>query len=85
MPRSVGMKIQNDEQSDTRETGAIVDAEEAAENAGLVHVSDNASGITRENIKGKFRYRDVKGNLIMDEKTLKRIASLTIPSAYTNV
>ena len=85
MGRSAGMKIQGDKQSDNSEDGAIVDAQEAAESAGLVYVTDHSSGISRENFKGNFRYLDVKGHLVSDEKTLQRIASLAIPPAYTNV
>lgn len=69
----------------TDEAGTIVDAQEAAENAGLVYVTDERPGISRETYRGKFRYRDAKGNLIKDQKTLARIGLLAIPPAYSDV
>jgi DNA topoisomerase I len=82
---SAVMKTQEDGPADTGEAGTIVDAQEAAENAGLVYVTDDSPGIVRQPYRGKFRYRDARGNVVTDEKTLKRIASLVIPPAYTDV
>ncbi|WP_254657097.1 hypothetical protein [Sphingobium fuliginis] len=82
---SAVMKTQEDGPADTGEAGTIVDAQEAAENAGLVYVTDDSPGIVRQPYRGKFRYRDARGNVVTDEKTLKRIASLAIPPAYTDV
>ena len=79
------MKMIGESRSDLTETGTVVDAQEAAEDAGLVYVTDNGPGISRERFRGKFRYHNAKGDLVKDEKTLKRIASLAIPPAYTNV
>ncbi len=79
------MKTQEDGPADTGEAGTIVDAQEAAENAGLVYVTDDSPGIVRQPYRGKFRYRDARGNVVTDKKTLKRIASLAIPPAYTDV
>lgn len=82
---SAVMKTQEDGPADTGEAGTIVDAKEAAENAGLVYVTDDGPGIVRQPYRGKFRYRDARGNVVTDEKTVKRIASLAIPPAYTDV
>jgi DNA topoisomerase I len=79
------MTIEEDQLADIGETGTIVDAREAAENAGLIYVTDTGPGIARQPYRGKFRYRDAKGAVISDERTLKRIASLAIPPAYTDV
>lgn len=78
------MRIHRERRSNA-EAGTIVDAQEAAENAGLVYVTDTNPAITRERFRGRFRYRDAKGELVKDTRTLKRIASLAVPPAYTNV
>ncbi|HEY9509267.1 MAG TPA: DNA topoisomerase IB, partial [Verrucomicrobiae bacterium] len=57
----------------------------SAEIVGLKYVSDHAPGITRERIGKAFRYRDSSGKLIRDEATLRRIQSLVIPPAWTEV
>ncbi|RZI76960.1 MAG: DNA topoisomerase IB [Pseudomonas sp.] len=79
------MSKREDELADAGEAGTIVDAQEAAENAGLIYVTDDSPGITRQAFRGKFRYCDAKGKVITDAKILKRIASLAIPPAYTDV
>ena len=70
---------------DSADEGPIVDAREAAENAGLIYVSDEEPGITRRRHGTSFRYRDAKGKPVNDAETLARIASLAIPPAYENV
>ncbi len=67
------------------EDGAVVEAEEAAASVGLVYVTDDRPGISREAWRRKFRYRTAKGDLVRDEKTLARISALAIPPAYTDV
>jgi DNA topoisomerase-1 len=58
----------------------------AAKAAHLRYVGDHMPGIRRErNEDGTFRYIDVHGDVITDEKTLARIKSLGIPPAYTDV
>ncbi|MGV3618426.1 MAG: DNA topoisomerase IB [Fimbriimonas sp.] len=59
--------------------------EQAAEEAGLVYVSDAIPGITRHPIDDGFEYRDSKGRPVTKEKELSRIRSLAIPPAYTDV
>jgi len=57
----------------------------AARAAGLRYVHDDRPGILREPVKDGFRYLDAKGEPVEDEATLKRIKSLAIPPAWTDV
>ena len=57
----------------------------AAKSAGLVYVSDEAPGITRKLFGSRFAYYDEKGGLIRDEAILKRVRSLAVPPAYSDV
>jgi DNA topoisomerase I len=57
----------------------------AARAAGLRYVNDNKPGIRREREGEAFLYLDAKGEPIDDEDTLKRIRSLAIPPAWTEV
>ena len=57
----------------------------AAKAAGLRYVHDDRPGILREPAKDGFRYLDAKGEPVEDEATLKRIKSLAIPPAWTDV
>lgn len=57
----------------------------SAENAGLRYVSDRDPGIRRVRVGAKFRYRNSRGENVRDAATLKRIKSLVIPPAWTDV
>jgi DNA topoisomerase-1 len=62
----------------------------AAKAAGLRYVHDDRPGIRREplregDVKSGFRYLDAKGAPVEDEASLKRIKSLVIPPAWTDV
>jgi DNA topoisomerase-1 len=57
----------------------------AAKAAGLRYVHDDRPGITRVPAAEGFRYLDAKGEPVADETTLKRIKSLAIPPAWTEV
>jgi DNA topoisomerase-1 len=57
----------------------------AAKAAGLRYVNDNRPGIRRERDGDGFRYVDADGDPVSDEATLKRIKSLAIPPAWTEV
>jgi len=57
----------------------------AARAAGLRYVHDDRPGIRREPAGDGFRYLDAKGDPVDDEATLKRIKSLAIPPAWTDV
>ena len=60
-------------------------AQEAAESAGLRYVSDDEPGLTRTRAGRGFAYRDPTGKLVRDPAQIKRIRSLAIPPAYTDV
>lgn len=64
---------------------SIVDAREAASEAGLLYVSDEAPGITRRRAGKGFTYRLPGGGPVRDAATLQRIRSLAIPPAWTQV
>jgi DNA topoisomerase-1 len=57
----------------------------AARAVGLRYVHDDRPGIRREPDGDGFRYLDAQGNPVDDEATLKRIKSLAIPPAWTDV
>ena len=57
----------------------------AAKAAGLRYVNDTKPGIRRERAGDSFRYVDAKDQPVEDEDTLKRIKSLAIPPAWTDV
>jgi DNA topoisomerase-1 len=57
----------------------------AAKAAGLRYVHDDRPGIRREAAGDGVRYLDAKGEPVEDEATLRRIKSLAIPPAWTDV
>jgi DNA topoisomerase-1 len=57
----------------------------SAREAGLRYVSDTKPGIRRERAGEAFVYRDVHGRRVRDGETLRRIASLAVPPAWTDV
>lgn len=57
----------------------------AARAAGLRYVNDARPGIRREAVADGFRYVDARGERIEDLDTLRRIKSLAIPPAWTEV
>jgi DNA topoisomerase-1 len=63
----------------------IIDPRDAAETAGLIYVSDEEPGIRRKKAGKGFTYAGPGGARIEDKATLKRIRSLAIPPAYTDV
>lgn len=58
---------------------------QAAEEAGLVYVSDKEPGIKRIKRGGGFRYVYPDGTPVRDPETLQRIRSLAIPPAYRDI
>ncbi|MFC7539097.1 DNA topoisomerase IB [Siccirubricoccus deserti] len=64
---------------------AIIDAREAASEAGLRYVSDEAPGIGRRRVGKGFSYRQPQGGPVRDAATLRRIRALAIPPAWTQV
>src|SRR6266567_4252969 len=67
------------------ETDFAVDPVDAAEEAGLRHVSDDRPGYRRKANGDHFEYLDTEGKRIRDEQRLLRIARLAIPPAWTDV
>ena len=57
----------------------------AAKEAGLTYVSDRDPGIHRIRSGKGFRYIDPQGRPVREEDTLRRIRSLVIPPAWTDV
>jgi DNA topoisomerase-1 len=57
----------------------------AARAAGLHYVSDARPGISRRRAGRAFSYRDPKGALIKDRRTLARLRALAIPPAWREV
>ncbi len=70
--------------SDSNSTD-VVDPRDAAETVGLLYVSDEEPGIRRRKSGKGFTYLRPDGKKVEDEATLKRIRSLAIPPAYTEV
>src|SRR5580704_8558938 len=64
---------------------AALDPEVAAKQAQLRYVDDSAPGITRRKARNGFDYHLPDGALVRDIDTLKRIRSLAIPPAWTDV
>jgi DNA topoisomerase I len=63
----------------------ITDPVESAKAAGLRYVSDEMPGIRRKRVGKHFSYIGLDGKPIRDPEELKRIKSLGIPPAYTDV
>jgi DNA topoisomerase I len=61
------------------------DPVESAASAGLRYVTDDRPGIKRRRSGKGFRYVRPDGTPVQDEPTLRRIASLVIPPAWTDV
>jgi DNA topoisomerase-1 len=64
---------------------ALKDPVVSARAVGLRHVSDETPGIKRERSGKNFRYRNPAGKIVRDPETLRRIKSLVIPPAWTEV
>ena len=60
-------------------------AEESQRPVRLVRVSDRTPGISRLRRGRGFSYRDMRGRPLTDDAELRRIRSLAIPPAYTDV
>jgi DNA topoisomerase-1 len=63
----------------------IAASRESAASAGLVYVTDERPGLTREPGEDGFRYRDARSRLVRDRATLERVRRLAIPPAWTDV
>lgn len=63
----------------------VVEAQIAADEAGLRYVTDQSPGIPRQRSGRDFVYRNPSGRLVKDSETLMRIRSLAIPPAWEDV
>jgi DNA topoisomerase I len=63
----------------------IVDPQEAAESAGLRYVSDARPGIRRKSSRKSFAYTRADGSMLTEADVLRRIKSLAVPPAWTDV
>jgi DNA topoisomerase-1 len=63
----------------------VATPEEVAGDAGLRYVSDHDPGITRKHRGDGFLYQTSQGQVINDQRRLKRITALAIPPAWTDV
>ncbi|HXS69057.1 MAG TPA: DNA topoisomerase IB, partial [Candidatus Polarisedimenticolia bacterium] len=64
---------------------ALNDPVVSARVVGLRYVSDEKPGIRRESSGKSFRYRAASGKILRDPEALRRIKSLVIPPAWTEV
>ena len=69
----------------TRTPAPITDPVSSARAAGLRYVNDEKPGIRRKRAGKGFSYRAPDSALIHDAETLRRIRSLAIPPAWTDV
>jgi DNA topoisomerase I len=68
-----------------RGQSAGLEAAEAAAEADLRYVTDADPGIRRVRSRGSFRYVAPDGKPVRDARTLKRIRSLAVPPAWSDV
>jgi DNA topoisomerase-1 len=69
----------------TTDVETIVDPKDAAESAGLRYVADDRPGIRRKKSGKGFTYVRPDGTRLSDPRVVKRIRSLVIPPAWTDV
>ena len=63
----------------------VADPVQSARAAGLRYVSDLGPGIRRRRSGAAFTYLGVDGSVVRDKETIRRIKSLAIPPAWTDV
>src|SRR6266850_6158801 len=68
-----------------RSIAAIHEHRRAAKKAGLRYVTDGISGIRRRRVGGGWAYYAPGGSRITDDQVRKRLNSLAIPPAWTDV
>ena len=69
----------------TADVQTIVDPKGAAESVGLRYVSDARPGIRRRKSGKGFTYRRADGSRLTEPDVLRRIKSLAVPPAWTDV
>jgi DNA topoisomerase I len=84
--RAVSRRLQRELAEDRPPiVGGPQDPAEAAHEAHLTYVSDEEAGIERRKVGRGFRYLRADGREVKDQATLRRIRSLVIPPAWTDV
>ena len=78
-------RAQNARQQNALEPASPNGSVEAAEEAGLLYVSDDRPGYTRTRKGDEFEYFDTEDKTITDEQRLLRIKRLAVPPAWTDV
>ncbi|MDQ2744416.1 MAG: hypothetical protein M3Z66_19290, partial [Chloroflexota bacterium] len=79
-PRSLQAALDTNDQ-----TSVAADPVESAKIAGLRYINDLGPGIRRKRAGKHFSYIGLDGRPIRDAEELKRIRSLAIPPAWTDV
>jgi DNA topoisomerase-1 len=69
----------------TEDVQTIVNPKDAAKSAGLRYVSDNRAGIRRKESGKGFTYVRPDGTKLSDSHVVRRIRSVAIPPAWTDV
>jgi DNA topoisomerase-1 len=69
----------------TNNVEVVVDSREAADLAGLRYVSDDKPGIRRRRSGKGFVYLRPNGARLTDDETIRRLKSLAVPPAWTEV
>jgi DNA topoisomerase I len=64
---------------------ALTEGKRSSRVAGLVYISEQAAGISRQRKGKRFVYFNTKGQLVRNASVLRRIAKLAIPPAYEDV
>ena len=67
------------------EREAVAEGRQVAEAAGLVYVSDEEPGFTRQKSGKGWRFLDERGRTITDKAVRERVTKLGVPPAYTDV
>src|SRR6185437_865982 len=70
---------------DLENVQTIVDPKDAAEFAGLRYVSDVRAGVKRKKAGAGFTYIRADGSRLTEQDVLRRIKSLAIPPAWSDV
>ena len=76
---------ESSDQADIKPIALVTDPVQSAREAGLRYVHDDRPGIRRQRRGKGFRYVSPEGRTIRDKEVLKRIHSLAIPPAWTEV
>jgi DNA topoisomerase-1 len=73
------------QRSASADSGELADPAASARAAGLRYVSDQSPGIRRKRVGKGFTYLDRDGSTIREAGIIRRIRSLVIPPAWTDV